>query len=237
VARVWHIRERVEREAAALFARLERLLAASGAGRDLVAMARQAALDERAHAARCRALVLRFAPDPAPPAPAGSVTLGPPQADVARRALYASVAMCCVTETLSTALLLEMRARARDPVVADTVQHILRDEVRHSRLGWAHLAVEARRQEVVWLGPHLPGMLQDAVQGDLPPPEEGAADLSSHGILPRARVEELVVQTAEQVIFSGLESHGVDTAAARHWLARQQSGRSAIAAPQVAAAR
>jgi len=219
VARVWRHREATEREAAALFRGLAVDLRAGRAGAALVALAERAAADEERHALRCRDIARRFGPDLAAEEPRPPLRLGPPHLDRARRALYASAALSCVTETLSAALLLEMRAQAADPLVRETVREILCDEVNHARLGWAHLAHEARRGDVGWLALHVPGMLRAALRSDVIPhtaADEGArSDLAAFGILPRAAVLDILRQVAADVLFPGLEQHGIDTAPLR----------------------
>lgn len=163
-AQVWRRRATTEREAARLFGDLAGDLNALGVGSTLVARARTAARDEMRHAVRCEALVARFDSGISKPEPPRRLRLGP--ADLTP-ALFASVALSCVTETLSTALLLEMRERAADELVRRTVHEILRDEVEHSRIGWTHLAIEARRGRSGWLAPYLPAMLTAAVRDDL----------------------------------------------------------------------
>ena len=210
---MWRYRERIELEAADQFEWLAGELAAVGASPAVVELAREAAADERQHALLCRQLVDRFEPGLAPLPPAPVQRLGPHR--LARRdaVLYACVAMSCVTETLSAALLLHMRAAATDERVAATVHHILKDEIDHSRLGWAHLAAEAGRGDVGWLADHVPAMLREAMAADLEPMAAKGQDLSAYGILPAARVHAIVRQTVTEVIAPGLARHGVETGA------------------------
>jgi len=228
VARVWGARERIERQAGDLFAGLAEDLEATGESGELVALARQASRDEGRHAARCRDLARHFAA----PVPALAVAqpprLGPPGLPRGQRALFTSVALSCVTETLSTALLFDLRRRAVDPMVRATVNEILRDEVDHARVGWRHLAAAARRSSVAWLSPHLPAMLRAAIgaAASSGPPaaaaEPRAADshsaapatvdplLAGYGVLPRADAVGIMRDAAVQVLFPGLERFGID---------------------------
>ncbi len=214
VAGMWRYRERVEHEAATLFAELAAAL--DGAGFPaLAARARTAADDERRHAVRCRALVETCRPGLAPLAPR-TLSVAPPggEADPARRALYASVAMGCVTETLSCALLVAMRDVAELGPTRAAVDEIVKDEIEHSRIGWAHLAAAAARGDVSWLAPHVAAMRAAALAHDvaeLPATTPAAADLSGYGILPRARVTIIVDACWRDVIVPGFAHHGVHT--------------------------
>lgn len=207
-ARVWRRRERIEREAALLFDELGVALGACGHPQ-LAARATRAAADERRHALRCRALVEALAgPGTLDPERPRRLTLGPATLEPRDRALYAAVAIGCVTESLSCALLLELRSAATHPLVAETVDEILRDEIEHARIGWAVLAAEARARDLSWLGVHIGGMTAAAVADDVTP-MAGDDELAGHGVLPRSRVRALVDETWAQVIAPGLAQHGL----------------------------
>lgn len=216
-AGIWRFRERTEHEAAALFTRLAADLAASGAPTTLVAHASRAADDERRHAQLCRAIIDDLQPGLSPLAPDESLRLGPPASTDANtshaaRALYASVALGCVTESLSTALLLELRVGAERPVVRHAIDVILEDEVRHARLGWAHLEYAAMRSDTTWLAPSIDEMLRAALDTERlsdPGAPAGDLDLTRYGILERDTVERVCRATIEQVIVPGLARHGL----------------------------
>lgn len=214
-AQVWRVRERTEDEARDLFARLERDLKGIDAPRSLIDLARQAAQDEGEHAALCRRIVDAFEPGLPPLPRRRSFVLGPADLDPRRRVLYQAVALSCVTESLSVGLLLHIREGATDPVVAPTVNRILKDEVGHGQIGWGLLALEARRGDTAWLSPHLPEMLGAAVEMDEDAPSASGADLRPQGILSPDRVQEAVRATLTEVIFPGFERFGVDTSRAR----------------------
>jgi hypothetical protein len=105
-------------------------------------MALRAASDETRHAEMCADLVEHFG-GRLDAAPCGEPPEVAPACLVLReRVLYEVVALSCITETLSAALLGAMVERATDVRVRETVQRILRDEIDHGRLGWAHFARE-----------------------------------------------------------------------------------------------
>lgn len=212
VAAMWRHRERVEYEAAALFAALADQLDDARLPQ-LAARARTAADDERRHALRCRAIVAACNPDlgPLPPRAISVASAAGPEPDPARRALYTSVAMGCVTETLSCALLVAMRDDADFGPTRAAVDEIVKDEIEHSRIGWAHLATAvARGDDVAWLAPHVAAMRAAALTHEI---EEVPTmeDLSGYGILPRARVTTIVAATWRDVIVPGFAHHGIRT--------------------------
>lgn len=223
---LWAQRAVAELDAAARFDRLATLLRDSGAKRVVVDMARAAVDDEHRHHTRCIALAHRFGaalPDAtrgrAPALAAGNRT-------AAEQALYETVAMSCVTESLSTALLLEIRAAAKDDEVADTVDEILCDEVDHARLGWAHLAAESPHRDLAFLGPLMDRMLAHTVHEEIFATDDGgplALEVAGYGGLPRPRRRDVLVRTMHDVVFPGLRSHGIDTASAEAWLTARVS--------------
>lgn len=226
VARLWAFRAHAELDAAARFARLERALVRFSAVPVVVDLAGQAALDERRHHVRCAELADRFGRPVASCNEAQASPLHGGQLEARDQLLYEVVAMSCVTESLSTALLLRMRAEAEDPAVRSVVKEILRDEVQHARLGWAHLAAESQRRSVTFLGPRLRGMLATTVDEEIFGEELGAGEaLAPFGGLSRATRCEIFVSTMHQVVFGGLHRFGVDTTDAQRWL-DQRSGRS-----------
>ena len=127
-----------------------------------------------------------------------------------RRALHAAVALGCVTESLSTALLVTLRPRVEHPVVRDALDVILEDEIRHGRLGWAHLSDAAAREDVSWLAAHVPAMIDDALAGEaglsLP---HGGADLGDLGILDRETSQKVAREVIATTIVPGLARSGI----------------------------
>lgn len=223
VAGVWAFRARSEREAAARFERLGRQLEAEDAAAVVVAMAQRAADDERRHVEICAELAARYGH------PGGAVEevavgeIGPRGVGARERLLYEVVAFCAVTESINAALMTVSLAQATEPSVRAAVREILRDEVTHARLGWAHLSAERARGGGAGLAEGLPAMLAGTVREELFAPTDGEAvdpRLAGHGELPRALRVEVFVQTLEAVVFPGLEAHGVDASAGRAWLAR-----------------
>lgn len=221
-ARVWSFRLGSELEAAQRFAALAPRLRAAGASEQVVGMAEDAAADELRHAEVCRQLVQHFGGAP-PPEPTLALSWTAPLGVEGReRLVYEIVALSCVTETLSTALLGELVARATDPMCKQAMHSILRDEVKHSRLGWAFLAEEHARLVRDCVGPHLPDMLEATLGDELfkasETPDPRLAQLAGLGSLERPDRLRVVREALERVIFPGLELFGIETSPGRGWL-------------------
>lgn len=225
---VWAYRANAEREAEARFRRLARELAEVGAPPEAISLAERAVRDEQRHAALCVALATHYGGGSPALGPVEDVPLGPRQASLAERVLYEAVAFCCITETLNSALMQVAHEHARVPEARAALRSILRDEVQHSRIGWAHLGTE--RQRGTGLGPRelslaIPRMLAGAVREELfspgPDPRDAEA-LARHGELSEALRLEIFESCLRDVIGPGLEAAGIDTGPMRGWARRMR---------------
>lgn len=215
VREAWAFRARVEREAALRFARLADEIAAFDAESPVPAMMRKAAEDERRHLAMCEELA------GGPVSGGDDLRIAPRSLGARESALYETVAACCITETESVATVTSLLARDAVPRVREVLHEIARDEVGHSRMGWAHLAREAVTLDVGFLGRWIPSMLAPAAGTAFSPGVAESPELLEYGVLPLAQKRAVFVQTLLDVIFPGLERFGVPTGPARAWLSEQ----------------
>jgi bacterioferritin (cytochrome b1) len=224
--RAWQYRYASELEASERFRALAPRLRAHGVPALIADMAEESADDELRHAKLCQELIAHFGGEPSTAPDLSAAALAPPGVDGRERVLYEVIAFSCVTETLSTALLSELVARAHDPRCRRAMHDILRDEVNHSRLGWALLAQEHARGARDCVGRHLPQMLRDTLGSDFFSTEMALgpyeSELSGLGVLTRADRQRIVRETFDAVIWPGLERFGIDTVPGRSWTARPQ---------------
>ena len=222
-ADAWTFRWRVELEAEKRFARMARRLAATGALPVVVDLAARASDDERRHAAHCADLARAFGAD-IPAEDFDAPEISPPGLDERKSVLYEVVAACCITETESTSVLTTLLHSVRAGRMRRILRELLRDEVNHSRLGWAHLAHESSQADVRFLDRMIPRMLEGSVAPGLF--EAAAAELESSelltcGVLPHSTKRSIFTLTLLEVVFPGLERLGVHTGPAREWLSRK----------------
>lgn len=215
VFRIWNNRKRIEIEAAVLFGRLSQDISVlRGPADEVSQLAAAASADEFRHAEFCQQ-ILDLNPTPLAPLEPNHADLGPSNMNRRDRVLYACVAMGCVTETLSTALLGAMRERAAPGLIKDIVHKILTDEVNHSRIGWAELALAARSRDIAWLAKSIPGMIHGALVSDVAPmlnSREAQINLSEWGILPPAEAHVIITEALNEVVIPGLQHFGIDAA-------------------------
>jgi hypothetical protein len=221
VAATWAFRTRAEIAAAARFARMASELAEVGATEVVARGAADASADELRHRDLCARLAARWgAPD--------AIHHVPPRERVGRsdmeprdRLLWELVAVCCVSETMNTSLLTRCLEVAKDAEIRSTLHELLKDEVRHARLGWAHLAAERAAGRGEFLRDVLPLMLEASVE---PGFLEGSTNapwtdaLYDYGELPSAELVQIYRDTLNLVVFPGLDALGVDTSKGRAWL-------------------
>jgi hypothetical protein len=222
-AEAWVFRWKVELEAELRFGRLARRLAEQSAVPAVIKLAEKASLDEHRHAAYCADLAQSYGAQ-LTAASSFAPEIAPALLENRDKVLYEVVAACCITETESVSVLTTLVNAAGGRTMRRILRELLRDEVGHSRLGWAHLADESRRRSVGFLGRFVPYMLEGSVvEGlfDAPNPERESPELLAHGILPHSAKRAVFTQTLTEVVFPGLERFGVDTAPARDWLAEK----------------
>ncbi len=220
----WAFRAGVEHDAARRFARLATEIDTLDPHSPVPALLRIASADERRHAVLCERLASSYGAAPRPPAP--DEPIAPATLSPRESALYEMVAASCLTETESVATLTTLLAAEADLPVREVLHAIARDEVNHSRMGWAHLAREAQRGDVSFLSRFIPAMLRGMTDPSLFQPDEPEPDeLLRLGVLPRHRKRHLFVGMLRDVVFPGLAQFGVDVRPAEAWLASRLDDR------------
>jgi hypothetical protein len=221
-AEAWAFRARVEREAAQRFARLARAIRSLDAESPVPPLMERAAADEVEHAALCAGLCRDYGQPEDPDVPDNPIA--PSELGEREAVLYEVVAACCITETESVATVTALLSAPSESRVREVLHQIAKDEILHSRMGWAHLAREAPRG-VAFLARWIPVMLNGTIDARLfaaPEPGDDDEALLMHGVMPLERKRAIFTGTLEDVVFPGLETFGVDTAPARAWLAAQR---------------
>lgn len=217
----WVFRTRAEIEASARFARIASELEGVGAAPVVVQGAREAAEDEARHRDLCAALAATWGALDAKSYTPPRTRIGRSDMEPRDRLLWEMVAVCCVSETMNTALLGRALELAEDEAIKQTLHELLKDEVRHSRLGWAHLAAERAAGRGEFLRDVLPLVLEASVEPGFLEGTQIAPwteELYAYGELPSPELVRLYCDVIDKVIFPGFEALGVDTSLGRAWL-------------------
>ena len=99
------------------------------------------------------------------------------------------------------------------------LHRLLKDEVRHAQVGWAHLGEEARLRDCAFVADHLAEMLDISVRDAvfLAVREEDSGASLRHGVLPVGQRREQFCRTLDEVVVPGFAHFGVDTSAMTVW--------------------
>jgi hypothetical protein len=225
LAGVWEFRANAEREAELRFARLEQQLRSHDALPEAIALAERAVSDERRHVTICSELARAYGGGEPRLVPVSARPLGPAALAPCDRLLYEIVAFCCISESFNASLMKVASDRASVPETRAALRAILRDEVGHARLGWAHLAAERMRGRGAFLSELSPRMLAGAIRSELfapGPPHPDADELETHGELSERERLAIFEMAADTVILPGFEAQGIDTRPMRDWIQRMR---------------
>lgn len=223
VAATFADRVKGEREARARFARLAAELPHVGAERTVIDMALRSAEDEGRHARQFAAWAEELGRVTDPEAPFDAPMVGSARQSRRERVLLEVVALSCLAETVATAVLGAALDVVKVPMVKDGLHSILRDEVQHSKLGWAHLAWERKQGFGAELGAVLPSLLEAGVPTDRV--DESVWPLAPElGLLPKEQLFQLLSEVLREVVLPGFELHDIDTSQARAWMTTRALG-------------
>lgn len=225
IAATWNFRARAERSARLRFTRLAETLSEEGVPEQILTMAHTAIEDETRHIKLCDTLAESFGWDRpiGPPTPHGAI--GPTDGAPGDRLLFEMVAFCCVTETINAAMLLEVRRIVEEPQIRETVQAILKDEVNHSKLGWAYLQHARNQGRGAFLPKWLPKMFYGAGVEEIYAEDNGSREaphLAAYGELSFGRRTGIFRASMRDIVLPGLETMGVETMHGRQWLSEYE---------------
>jgi hypothetical protein len=191
--------------------------------------AKEAASDEARHRDLCARLAAKWGDSHSINHVAPQRRIGRSDMDPRDRLLWEMVSVCCIAETMNTSLMTRCFEVAKDEEIRATLHELLKDEVRHARLGWAHLSAERAHGRGAFLSDVLPLMLEASIEpgfleGDRQGPWVDA--LFDYGELPWHELVQIFRETLELVVFKGLDAMGIDTAKGRAWLSSAQKGQN-----------
>jgi hypothetical protein len=229
LAGAWSARYAIETEASVRFGFLAGRLDSAGAPRAVVDLAVRASRDETRHAGHCERFFHELGGTRLP-TPRGLVEYAPRALSAAERLTYEVVAQCCVAETQSTATLVTLLSAAESGQLKSVLHELARDEVNHSRLGWAYLAWARAQVDFGFLAPLLPGMIDGSAGPEMftpGPPEADDPELLRQGVVPRTMRRRVYLETLDTVVLPGFETLGIDTRQARGWLGQKLASAAA----------
>ncbi len=215
----WEQRALLELRAGGYFSQLATELMTVGADREVLRLVSRAPYDEFRHAEICRDTAAIYgkrevawpAPGPTPMASHDGVPLEfVPTLHVA--------SMCCVNETIAGAWLEACYSMATVALAKKTLRALLREEIDHARIGWAHLSsayVTPRMRRA--LGKWLPHLIEASLVAWLRPDRVvPAGGVHAHGVPSERTTREIVLAAVRDVVIPGFEHVHVDVKTAKH---------------------
>ena len=217
LASLWQARASSESSVRGVFEQVIAELSATGAHPEVIALARRAAGDEARHAQICMELAAAYHGGPITIALAPPVRL-PDHGEPPRlRAALHVVNLCCISETIASAFVEACLADCAGEMLREVHGRHLADEIRHARIGWAHLA-SLGMDERGELASRLPELLRVQVLAW----ESRIAELPEHGVPghgypPRALLVRVVRDAVRELVLPGFDYVDVDATRARAW--------------------
>jgi len=220
LAAIWQNRAGVELCVSSTFATLSVELLEHGATQMVHEIVSQAVRDEVHHAQISAEMAAKYRGDALQwPAPEPNHV---PTFRASKGAWHATLYMiteCCINETLACGVLEASIAQAKSPLAKAALSTILSDEVRHARVGWAHLASpwvtpEMRQELPSWLQWLHWSNLRELVEDDTPFPR---GKYPTHGMITRSQTREVAYGTLVDIMFPGYRRAGIDPSATEEW--------------------
>jgi hypothetical protein len=220
LGRQWRARASNELRTSRVFQQLHAELSLLPAAPQVLELCSAASSDESFHGQLCLHMAEHYGvcAAPLPPSPEPSPPSFPVCSPRVHRALFA-VLQCSVNETLAVTYLSACLAEARSRVVGAVLKQILRDEVRHSRIGWAVLASpELSAADRGSISRLMPALLEACVAAWLADEEHAPDDpLPGYGFLTHRGIAAAARAALDGIILPGLEHLRVDAAPASRW--------------------
>jgi hypothetical protein len=185
-------------------------------------LAKNAIGEEGEHAIICQNVAARYGADHEHHADLHqAASLAPGNLSPVEALLFEMVAFCCLTESLNAALLLEISQKAVNPEIRSAAQTILKDEVHHSQMGWAHLSWCREQGQGAFIEQALPYMLVQTGAEELnlnPDAVLESPGLLAHGELPLQERKKLFHDVLHQIFFPGLQRMEIKVDLGLQWM-------------------
>jgi len=234
LARHWEERALLELRVGGYFAKLLTELLVVGADPEVLRLIARAPYDEVRHAEICRATASAYADREIPWPHAGPTPIEPHDGVPAEFVPTLHVAtMCCVNETIAGAWLEACYGMATAPLAKRTLRSLLREEIDHGRVGWAHLAsrhVTTRMRSALgkWLPHMIDATLSSWLRSDRVLPLRG---IPSHGVPSEKTTRRVVLAATSDLVIAGFAHVGIDVTRAERALAVWRKSPQRVRAP------
>lgn len=219
LSEIWWVQSATEHRVASSFSVVHSALRSLEAPDSLVSLAARAVDDEHRHAALCLEMAERLAGHPreAPPTPPLQHPAHREALDEAERNALFVIGQCAFNETFANAYLTTAYQETTSPLARAAINELLRDEIDHSRLGWAYLStVPAARRERLsdWLLPLAITNLREWIQSATTHQHSFAAQ----GVPSAEAVRSALHEVVREVMLPGFAHVGLDVRGLERWV-------------------
>ena len=207
----WEQRALLELRAGGYFSQLLTELLAVGADPEVLELVARAPHDEVRHAEICRQTAAEYGkrdvpwPEPGPTPMAKHETVPTELVPTLH-----VVMMCCVNETIAGAWLEACYAMATSRLARRAIRGLLREEIDHGRIGWAHVAskhVTPRMRKA--LGKWAPRLIQNGLDAWLrPDPVIPQGGVPAHGVPSEEMTRDIVHAAVRDLVRPGFAHVG-----------------------------
>ena len=225
IATTWAQRAQAELGAERRFHQLTEQLADLGAHNAVLSLARKAQEDESKHAVMCAQVAKSYGHR------TGFENFSSPamkrekswnSRELAEERLLCEITlMCCITETINASLLNSIYGKSKESSTKKVIHEILKDEVKHSQIGWAYLTYETKKRDCGFIAEYLDEMLDISVKDELFLPAVSSTNCEksfNYGVMPVALRLEQFIETMKQIVLPGFERFGIHTSKAKKWI-------------------
>ena len=227
LAALWQSRATSESTVRVVFDQLVTELGAAGAHADVIALARHAADDEDRHAKICEDLATAYRGAAAELRPEPTARLPEYSKDPKIKAALHAINLCCISESLACAFVESCIAACEDAELRDIHKRHLADEVKHARVGWAHVASLSAELKAA-VAPFLVEILKAQLEGwesrVATLPEQG---VPGHGYPSRDAIVDILHGAIAEIVLPGFAHVGIDASAAAAWFDSHVAARRA----------
>jgi hypothetical protein len=215
IGALWARRAESELTSGAVFANVSAALLTRGTIPSVRFLAERAVSDELRHAEICRQVAAHYLDAPVPFPKARPVRKpAPAESDAALVATLHVVLNCCLNESVAMVFLRTCLDTAQSDLVRTALRELMREEIDHARIGWAHLASsEVSDAERSAVGRALPRLIAETRR--IWCTDNPVAVPSGHGCLSASEIERVLDEAIADLIVPGFEHLGVAVAATR----------------------
>lgn len=226
----WAQRASAELGAAQRFKHIHTRLESQAAHSSILSLVSEAAADEENHAFLCAKTAKNMGHHTGfKKATANSISPKPSwhTLNETRKLTLDVILMSCIIESINANLMNTIFANSKGHSINQLIRKILKDEIKHGKIGWAYLTIEGERQDLSFVTEHLEEMLDIAVHDELFQETHSNNESSfEFGILPEKDRLEQFIDSLENIVEPGFTHFGIDSSPITRWLTRKISSQS-----------